>query len=502
MGVTEGAGDGYDDRMGLWSLTLNRQNRLNFESRDHVPIFDAVTLQPRLPLRTTTPTRNSIGLDDEGPRTMVPVPRDNGTTGLSNSEMNGAARSNDAHPSALAANLVNNLPATRRPSKNAGHEDFQRLLVEVSKYEEDTQEDASIEAVIEHHHKRIYVVVKAVLEVLTKDGPLANEQDLLQKASDGLEILIATVKETPAVLVHVAGPGLGLHSGVNVPLWIWLFPRLLSLVGQQRCGILQENLSNFFCEAFVLVSRSPQLWALNTSFFCYLRHCAENTLARLSEPHLVADTHAQAALGIVLPLVTIEEDVHISGRPDLLVEACTYSLSDVPTAFRHISYLMSIVVKVSSATAVSYDATVAFQGYLAWMLDTFVGLREVERSFTTLSSIQESDFEFCALYFNSIHFLLKSLDDILPDTIKRKGYRLLAILCAELVMDYPQALSETSNQDKFCSSLLDLAAACNKFDQVAQTVSTKLLPGLKKLTSNNNENNRLSNDLEVRHTTF
>jgi hypothetical protein len=192
-----------------------------------------------------------------------------------NGQVNGIAKMQDAPPSTLAANFASNLSHTRRASKNEEHEDFQRLLLEVSKYEQNMSDETPRVTVIGHHHKLIYVVAKAVLEVLTKDHGLFNEH-LLQQASEGLDILIATIKDTPEVLCHVAGQQAHLQSGSNVPLWTWLFPRILALVGRQQCQTLQEKITTFFETCFSAVSKSLQLWALNSSFFLYLRHCADS----------------------------------------------------------------------------------------------------------------------------------------------------------------------------------------------------------------------------------
>jgi serine/threonine-protein kinase ATR len=430
---------------------------------------------------------------------MAPVPRGNGVTNDPDGQMNRTARSNDAPPSTLAAHLVNNLSTSRRPSKNQEHEDFQLLLTEVSKYEEGAQENVTVEAVVEHHHKRIYVVVKAVLEILTKEGPISNEQDLIQQASDGLQILIATIKETPGVLEHVAGPQSGLHSGVNVPLWIWLFPRLLSLIGRQRCQALQQSISEFFLEAFNVVARSPQLWALNSSFFRYLQHCADSKfwreyiriwlnffldiLIRLNDSHLIADTQARDMLGLVLPLVNIEDDVSITGHADLHVEGCTYALNDVATAAKHVGRLLSILSHVISVTAVSYDATPAFQGYLAWILDSMVALHEVEKTYSSFNSSQYSDFESCAMAIDSVHSILTSLDGVLSNTVKRKGCWVLVDLCATLI-EYPNAMSGDTDQNNICQIILDLAVFCAGCDRITQSVRTRLLPGLARLVVN------------------
>lgn len=184
------------------------------------------------------------------------------------------SRVQDAPPSTLAANLASNLSNSRRPSKHGEQEDFRRLLLEMSKHEEDPNRDTSIEAVIAYHYKLIYVVVKAVLEVLTRENAVINEQ-LLQQASAGLDILTATIKETPDVLAHTADWDSQIQTGTNAPLWVWLFSRLLALVGRQQCDILHHKITDFFCVSFSIVSKSLKLWTLNKSFFYYLRHCAD-----------------------------------------------------------------------------------------------------------------------------------------------------------------------------------------------------------------------------------
>jgi hypothetical protein len=117
-----------------------------------------------------------------------------------NGQMNGLTSFHDAPPSTLAANFANNLSTTRRPSRHDDQDDFQQLLLDVSKYEENPHEMLPIEERLDHCQELIYVVVIGVLEPLTKDRTSGNEQDQLQKASEGLDVLIATIKEFPVVL--------------------------------------------------------------------------------------------------------------------------------------------------------------------------------------------------------------------------------------------------------------------------------------------------------------
>jgi hypothetical protein len=218
---------------------------------------------------------------------MAPI---NATTSHRYGQMNGPGKNQDAPPSTLAATFANNLSNSRRASKHDEKEDFQRLLLELAKEEKDSS-GASIETVLDHHHKLIYVVVRAVLEGLAEGKPHLNEPELLQQATEGLHILNATIKETPEVLDHVADPSVQLHSGSNVPLWLWLFPRILALVGRQRCESMQEKITEFFQICFSEAYRSLQLWAMTASFFRYLHHCASGKHHSTSTKTLVNILH-------------------------------------------------------------------------------------------------------------------------------------------------------------------------------------------------------------------
>jgi serine/threonine-protein kinase ATR len=193
-----------------------------------------------------------------------------------NGQMNGLTSFHDAPPSTLAANFANNLSTTRRPSRHDDQDDFQQLLLDVSKYEENPHEMLSIEERLEHCQELIYVVVIGVLEPLTKDRASGNEQDQLQKASEGLDVLIATIKEFPVVLNQAPGQRVQMLSGSDAPLWLWLFPQVLALVGRKRCETLRDKIVDFFKASFTEVSKTLQLWALNSAFSSFMKHCANS----------------------------------------------------------------------------------------------------------------------------------------------------------------------------------------------------------------------------------
>lgn len=185
---------------------------------------------------------------------------------------------NELPPSTLAAQLVNNISTAIRPfTHETSQEDYQKLLEEISRYEDSSNGNLSADEKLQRDHKLIYVVAQGVLEVVTKEDPFAQVQEQLLRAQEALQFLVATIKETPAVLAHILGPGANVKSGIYEPLWLWLFPRLLALVGRQRCEPLYDDISAFFFTAFEVVSRSPQFWQLGLTFVRYLKECTDGT---------------------------------------------------------------------------------------------------------------------------------------------------------------------------------------------------------------------------------
>lgn len=211
---------------------------------------------------------------------------------------------------------------------------------------------------------------------------------------------------------------------------------------------------------------------------------------------IVAPSVQAHALNLVLPSVTIQDDIAIQGSPDLVSDGCTYVLANTQNALRHSCYLLALIVNVSSSIASSSGPTPTFQGHLAWILDAFVLLREIESTWAPHTATQQSEFQLCALSILAVHRLLTSLVQLISIPLKRKGYSILAHLCAELV-NYSGALSDSETQTVFCSSLLDLAAASVHHETVAQAVQAVLLPALQNLMDNELASGLLSVDVQV-----
>jgi serine/threonine-protein kinase ATR len=217
-----------------------------------------------------------------------------------------------------------------------------------------------------------------------------------------------------------------------------------------------------------------------------LVHLRKSIIAPIGQSHI---------LNLVLPLVNIEEDIPIQDSPDLQLEGCTYVLHDVQNALRHSCYLLALIVDVSSSSASKSSTTPAIRGHLAWILDSFLFLREVESTWGPHCATQQSEFQLCFVSIRAVNSLLTS-SNLLSTALKRKAYSALTYLCAELV-SYSGALSDTALQTAFCSSLLELAAASVQYEAVFQVVEAVLLPALQTFLNNELASGLLTTDVQV-----
>jgi serine/threonine-protein kinase ATR len=188
----------------------------------------------------------------------------------------------DPPPSTMAAQLINNLSTTSRPSRQVEQDDLQRLMTEVAELENNAAELSNIDVKLEHKHKLIYVFARAVLERLSNDDPFMNAQQLASQASEALDIFMSAIKELPGVLNFTLKPGESLQGRGVEPLWMWLFPRVLPLLGRRECETLTEKIKDFFYVSFQAVARSPKLWNLSSHFFSYFKECVTSTYRILS----------------------------------------------------------------------------------------------------------------------------------------------------------------------------------------------------------------------------
>lgn len=188
-----------------------------------------------------------------------------------NGHDNGIPGAYDAPPSTSAVQLINNLSTVTKPIRQTEQDDLQKLMSEVSGVENGVAEFKDFESKLDHQHKLIYVFTLAVLERLSNDDPFLDVDQLVLQATEAIEIFISIIKETPTILYYVVKQDSRLLKRGPEPFWIWLFPRVLALLGRKRCDPLVDKIGGFFVCCFEAASRMPKFWKLTSSMFCYLK---------------------------------------------------------------------------------------------------------------------------------------------------------------------------------------------------------------------------------------
>ena len=132
--------------------------------------------------------------------------------------------------STRAAQLVNQITDGKRRPTNQDEETFKLLLKEVLDSEDDVTSTATtLENNLDVNYKLIYVIVKAGLDTLVQDNPFKQRKEHIRQTTESLFAIRLTLRRTPAVIFTVPATNDGEPLG-NVPLFLWLMPKLLTLL--------------------------------------------------------------------------------------------------------------------------------------------------------------------------------------------------------------------------------------------------------------------------------
>lgn len=173
-------------------------------------------------------------------------------------------------PSTLAAHLVGNISTTARSSRPDENAELKRFFETIERIKNDPDSLRTTDERVEHNHLLIYVYACVVLEGLKWDDPFADRDQLKSEASKAMEFLKVTIQETPTVLIYTTDGSAFLHRG-REPLWVWLFPKILKMLGHPQCLPLTSSLESFFHFILATATKSAGLWNLCEPLYGYLQ---------------------------------------------------------------------------------------------------------------------------------------------------------------------------------------------------------------------------------------
>ncbi|KAK6580379.1 hypothetical protein PZA11_007401 [Diplocarpon coronariae] len=338
-------------------------------------------------------------------------------------------------PSTMAAQLINNLStAGNAPSRHADAGGLQSLMNEVANVETRAAQQLEAEpgfiedldVKLERKHKLIYVFARALLERVASDDPFKVLAQLVKQTHEALDLFLATLREIPEVLDYTLSDDERFPGRGSEPLWKWLFPRLLALLGRRGCENLTKKIHSIFCASYDGLAQSPKLWHLSSSIFRYLKDCVQITLSHLEMRGIIPQYQD---LNLVIAFDS-QGSVTTDGSSELL-RSCSYIVRYAGEGLANVSSILLLLVEISKAATASYDATSAFRDYLAWLLDSFLRVLEVRNRWKANIALHES-FMMNTAFLISLKDLLSSLRRYIWPVTLRKGYTVLSIICAEI----------------------------------------------------------------------
>lgn len=198
-----------------------------------------------------------------------PQGRESLDNGSGSGNGNGPTNHGQPPPSTLAAQLVENISASTRSSRPDETAELSKLIGIIEKVKDQPENLKPQEERTSHNHMLIYVYARVTLEGLKWDDPF-DKAHLRSEALRAINFLKVAVKETPEVLLATSEPGTYLFRG-REPLWMWIFPKVLKMLGFSQSVDLTSAIDAFFHVVFSVACRNTSLWSFIPQFLLYLK---------------------------------------------------------------------------------------------------------------------------------------------------------------------------------------------------------------------------------------
>ncbi|KAF4124503.1 serine/threonine-protein kinase ATR [Geosmithia morbida] len=328
-------------------------------------------------------------------------------------------------PSTLAAQLVEDISPSTKSSRSDENAELKSHFCTIQRVKDNPDLLKTPEERIEHNHMLIYVYTRAVLENVKLDDPFLDRIHVRAEVLKAINFLRFTVKETPSVLTYRTN-GEGFLFRGQEPLWIWLLPQLLRMLGHPQCLELQGSIEGFLQYIFLVVSRSEALREMIPSLGLYHRASLTGLLDHLQDASL-PPSHKDAASEITLPPTLALAQIL---GPDW-AHTTRYTAYTVPRTFQALRQAYSLA-RVLAYPVTSNDpsfSAVPWPETGGWLLDALMDLRLVQKRWEASSLGQPM-------------FVIEMLQDILNGTAscgeisgrtREKAYTQLIMRCAKLL---------------------------------------------------------------------
>lgn len=202
------------------------------------------------------------------------------------------AVANAPPPSTLAAQLVENLPASTKSTRSDENTELRSLSAVIERVKNNPGLLRTPDERTEHNHMLIYVYSRVVLDGIKLDDPFADKKVIRSEALKAINFLKVTIEETPIVMNYTTDGKQFVFRGEE-PLWVWVFPKVLKLLGHARCLDLTAPIEEFFRFIILVVSEVGSMGALLSSMLLYLRETSNGELpVRMRQHTIMTNGHS------------------------------------------------------------------------------------------------------------------------------------------------------------------------------------------------------------------
>ncbi|KAK8072291.1 hypothetical protein PG996_005639 [Apiospora saccharicola] len=410
---------------------------------------------------------------------MGMAPTSHGRNGQPGRESLGnGAVNNGPPPSTLAAQLVENISASTRSSRPDETAELKKLFGAIEEVKNNPETLESHQDRIEHNHMLIYVFARVVLEGLKWDDPFADREHLHSEALRAINFLKVTVKETPEVLVFSSSDTSFMFRG-SEPLWLWILPRVLKMLGHNQCLSLTTAIESLFQDLFIVIGQNGCLWPLASKLDQYLRSNFDALLGHLRES-IVSRSGRDISLRLRLP-----SDAYLTSVATTALESLqqqyTYKVLTWSHALRHICSLVSIL-SVPLRLEKPGPGIAPTIKPIPWLLDAYSRLQAHQdwwrgNSPSCLPSILQSALRVAGMLEDAA---------FVDNSLKYKAYALLISMSIGLSKQFEYLMDWELDRDKasrlLCTVILKISEECLSNKPVGRLVASQLIPALETIS--------------------
>jgi serine/threonine-protein kinase ATR len=208
---------------------------------------------------------------------------------------------------------------------------------------------------------------------------------------------------------------------------------------------------------------------------------------------------ANHVIDATLPSEGIDNSMFVyegDAAPSNPIANCTYPMRFGSEGISHVASILSVLAEISVTAVTSYDATPAFQDYMAWMLDSILTAYEQRKRVHDDSELSELCQRLDIASFCSLGTLNHAMQPFLSSTIFKKACTILSIFCADFIEKSYDLIGEVP-QFSLCRSLLHLAAVCKEHYSLIRIIQLHLVPAIQLAMEEESRSSSLGNDFKV-----